>query len=272
MSTYAIGDIQGCYSALRRLTDLIHFDPSRDRLWFVGDLVNRGVESLAVLRFIKGLGPAAVTVLGNHDLHLLAVAGGVLAPHPKDTFRDVLAAPDRDELLAWLRRLPLVHAEPGYLLFHAGLLPQWTVAQVPALGRDVESVLQSEGYTDFLTYLYRIGYITDDGSRRWSEGLTGFDRLGVITNALTKLRVCSADGEMELRHKGPPADAAPGFMPWFEAPGRRSAEATVVFGHWAALGLLLRDKVMALDSGCVYGRVLTAVRLDDRQVFQVAGP
>jgi bis(5'-nucleosyl)-tetraphosphatase (symmetrical) len=270
MATYAVGDIQGCFAALRKLVELIRFDPTRDRLWFVGDLVNRGTESLHVLRYVKGLGHAAVTVLGNHELHLLAVAAGVLPPHRKDTFHDVLTAPDREELLTWLRQQPLVHQEQSFLLLHAGLLPQWTVPQVTELAQEVEQVLRSAaGYGEFLTCLYKAGYLTNNGPRQWSAVLTGMERWGVVTNALTKLRVCSVQGEMELSHKGPPDTASPGFIPWFEVTGRRSAGATVIFGHWAALGLRVQDKVLALDSGCVYGRQLTAVRLEDRQVFQV---
>jgi bis(5'-nucleosyl)-tetraphosphatase (symmetrical) len=269
MATYAIGDVQGCFSALRRLVELIRFDPARDRLWFVGDLVNRGTESLAVLRYVKGLEPAALTVLGNHELHLLAVAAGVLPPHRKDTFHDVLTAPDREELLAWLRRQKLAHREGGTLLIHAGLLPQWTAQRAVELAREVEPLLQSDGYADFLGYLYKVGYLTNGGPRRWADDLAGFERWGVVANALTKLRVCSADGDMHLSHKGSPESARPGFLPWFEVPGRCSADATVIFGHWAALGLKIRDRVLSLDSGCVYGRQLTAVRLEDRQVFQV---
>lgn len=272
MSTYAIGDIQGCFSALKPLIDLIRFDPARDRLWLVGDLVNRGRESLAVLRYVKGLGPAAVIVLGNHELHLLAVAAGLLPPHPKDTFHDVLTAPDRDELLGWLRKQPLIYRRGDCVLVHAGLLPQWSVPQAAKLAREVEQVLRSDGYLDFVGYLYKVGYLTDQAPMRWSEVLTGMERWGVVTNALTKLRVCSVEGEMMLSHKGPPHEAPPGFIPWFEVPGRKSAEATVIFGHWAALGLRIHEKVLALDSGCVYGRQLTAVRLEDRRIFQVGQP
>ncbi len=269
MATYAIGDVQGCFSALQRLIERIRFDPAQDRLWFVGDLVNRGTESLAVLRYVKGLEPAALTVLGNHELHLLAVAAGVLPPHRKDTFLDVLTAPDRDELCAWLRRQKLAHQEGNVLLIHAGLLPQWTVPRVTQLAREVEQVLRSDEYGDFLRYLYKVGFLTNEGPRRWTDDLAGQERWGVTTNALTKLRVCSAEGEMQLSHKGPPEAAPAGCLPWFEVPGRRSADATVIFGHWAALGLTIRDRVLGLDSGCVYGRQLTAVRLEDRQAFQV---
>ncbi len=270
MAIYAIGDVQGCFSALERLVGQIRFDPACDQLWFVGDLVNRGPDSLSVLRYIKGLGPAAITVLGNHDLHLLAIAAGVAKLGRKDTVQDVLQAPDRDELIAWLRRQPLVHVADGHMLLHAGLLPQWTVAQTQDLAREVEAVLRSSSYHEFLSYLYEVGYRENSGPRRWTDSLSGRERLGVIANALTKLRVCSTEGEMGLSYKGAPQAAPPGFIPWFQAPDRRSAETTVVCGHWAALGLHILDNLLVLDSGYVWGQQLTAVRLEDRQVFQVS--
>jgi bis(5'-nucleosyl)-tetraphosphatase (symmetrical) len=270
MATFAIGDVQGCFSALIRLVEHIRFDPSRDRLWFVGDLVNRGPDSLSVLRYIKGLGPAAVTVLGNHDLHLLAIAAGITKPGRKDTVQDVLQAPDRDELMTWLRHQPLVHVADGHILLHAGLLPQWTVAQTQELAREVEAVLRSPRYPEFLGYLYEVGYRENSGPRRWTDSLTGRERLGVIANALTKLRVCSTEGEMGLSYKGALQAAPAGFIPWFHVPDRKSAEVTVVCGHWAALGLHILDNLLVLDSGYVWGQQLTAVRLEDRQVFQVS--
>lgn len=269
MATYAIGDVQGCFSALERLVEHIRFDPARDRLWFVGDLVNRGPDSLSVLRYVKGLGPAAVTVLGNHDLHLLAIAAGVTKLGRKDTVQDVLQAPDCDELLLWLRHRPLVHLADGHILLHAGLLPQWTVAQTQQLAQEVEAVLRSPRYPEFLGYLYEVGYRENSGPRRWTDSLAGRERLAVIANALTKLRVCSAEGDMGLSHKGAPHAAPPGLIPWFHVPDRKSAAATVVCGHWAALGLHMQDNLLVLDSGYVWGQQLTAVRLEDRQVFQV---
>jgi bis(5'-nucleosyl)-tetraphosphatase (symmetrical) len=271
MATYAIGDIQGCYSSLERLADVIRFDPARDRLWFVGDLVNRGADSLSVLRYIKGLGPAAVTVLGNHDLHLLAVAEGISPSRQKDTFQEILTAADREDLLQWLRRQPLLHRERSFVLIHAGLLPQWTTDQACALAQEVEHILRSDGYRDLLTYLYKAGYASNAGPQQWSDDLAGMERWGVIANALTKLRVCSPEGKMHLSYKGTPDAAPSGFLPWFEVPGRKSADdATVVFGHWAAMGLRIKENVLAIDSGCVYGRQLTATRLEDRQLFQVS--
>ncbi len=264
MATYAIGDIQGCYSTLRRLLDTLDFDPARDRLWLVGDLVNRGPQSLAVLRFVKGLGTRAVTVLGNHDLHLLVVAAGYVKPHRGDTLNAILRAPDRDELLDWLRKRKMMHAAGRYAMVHAGLLPQWTIAGALSLAREVEAALRRADYGEFLRHLY--GNQPD----RWRAGLTGYDRLRVITNALTRLRLCTADGRMEFAHKGAPVGVPRGFTPWFDAPRRRHRATTVLFGHWAALGLYVKSNVVCLDTGCVWGRKLTAYRLKDGQLYQRA--
>ncbi len=268
MPTYAVGDVQGCFSALQKLMEQIRFNPTEDRLQFVGDLVNRGPHSLAVLRYVKGLGPAAVTVLGNHDLHLLAVAAGIERVRAKDTFQDILAAPDREALLDWLRHRPLLHRERNDVLVHAGLLPQWTVDQAEQLAREVEQALQSDDYRTLLRSYY------DRSACRWSDDLTGKPRLSVTARALTRLRICTTDGEMDLAFTGPPQEAPKGYFPWFQVVGRKSADATIICGHWAALGLHLQDNVLALDSGCVYGRQLVAVRLEDRQLYRVscAGP
>lgn len=265
MATYAIGDIQGCMLALNRLMEEIRFHPDHDRLWFAGDLVNRGPQSAEVLRFIKGLGRTAVTVLGNHDLHLLAVASGVSRLRPKDTLQHILEAPDRDELTSWLRRQPLLHQENGFVLIHAGLLPQWTIPQAAALAREVEEELRGEGYRALLGAFYK-----GEFPSRWSDDYAGQTRLGVIVNALTKLRVCTAEGDMDLSYKAELQTIPRGLIPWFRAPGRRSAGTTIVSGHWAALGLHVEDHIIALDSGCIWGKHLTAVRLEDRQVFQVS--
>lgn len=264
MATYAIGDVQGCFSALQRLVEKIQFDPCRDRLWLVGDLVNRGPDSVSVLRYVKKLGKAAVTVLGNHDLHLLAVAEGVTEPRRKDTVQDVLNAPDRDDLLAWLRRQPLVYREGEYLLVHAGLLPQWTSSDAVAMGKEVEEALRSPEYRTFLGGLYK------PATRRWSDDLTGMARVRTIAAVLTRIRVCSPEGEVEFSYTGPPEDSPKGFLTWFEVPGRKSADATVICGHWAALGLHIKDNLLALDAGCVWGKQLAAVRLEDRKIFQVS--
>ena len=264
MATYAIGDIQGCYSTFRRMLDGLSFDPARDRLWLVGDLVNRGPQSLAVLRFVKGLGARAITVLGNHDLHLLVVAAGHVRQHAGDTLNAVLRAPDRDELLDWLRRRKLMHAAGRYAMVHAGLLPQWTIAKALALAREVEAALQSDDYGEFLRHMY--GNQPD----RWREDLTGFDRLRAIINTFTRLRLCTTAGRMEFAHKGKPVGLPRGYQPWFTVPRRRNRATTIIFGHWAALGLYMDSNVAGLDTGCVWGRELTALRLADRKIFQCA--
>ena len=264
MAIYAIGDIQGCYSAFRRLLDACRFDPARDRLWLVGDLVNRGPHSLAVLRFVKSLGARAVTVLGNHDLHLLVIAAGHAKQHRGDTLTAILRASDRDELLAWLRRRKFMHAEAGYAMVHAGLPPQWTIAKALKLAREAEAALQSDDYDAFLANMY------GNQPSRWREGLTGYDRLRVITNALTRMRLCTVDGKMEFSHKDKPVDLPRGYMPWFSVPRRRSGGTPVIFGHWAALGLYTDFNVFSLDTGCVWGRTLSAFRLSDRILFQCA--
>lgn len=262
MATYAVGDIQGCFDELQALLGAIGFSARRDRLWLVGDLVNRGPQSLAVLRFVKALGDAAVTVLGNHDLHLVMCAEGYGRHRDEDTLDEVLAAPDCGELMAWLRGRPLCHVEGRHLMVHAGLLPQWTAAQALALSGEVVAALNAPDFRDFLAHMW--------GSEPncWRDDLAGWDRLRVIVNAMTRMRFCAADGTMELRSKGPPEKALPGFMPWFQAAGRRSAAHTLVCGHWSALGLRLEPNLLALDSGCLWGGSLTAVRLEDRRVFQ----
>jgi bis(5'-nucleosyl)-tetraphosphatase (symmetrical) len=266
MSTYAIGDIQGCLDPLERLLDACKFDAARDRLWFVGDLVNRGPQSLEVLRYVKRLGDGATVVLGNHDLHLLVVAAGYVRQHRGDTLDAILAAPDRDELLGWLRRRPLLHSQDGWLMVHAGLLPAWTVAEAQALAREVESALRGDACDEFLRFLY------GNEPARWSDDLAGHDRLRVIVNAMTRMRVCTAQGKMAFTYSGEPRDIPQGFLPWFEVPGRASAQTPIVFGHWSAHGLIMRGDVVALDTGCIWGRALTAMRLEDRKVFEVACP
>ena len=263
MSHYVVGDIQGCYAEFAQLLDMIAFDRARDRLWVVGDLVNRGPDSLSVLRTVKAFGAAASTVLGNHDLHLLIVAAGHRAAHGRDTLSPILEAPDRDELLAWLRRQPLVVLEGKLLMVHAGLLPSWTPARAVMLSREVETVLASATHDDFLRHLY------GDEPARWDDDLTGYDRLRVIVNACTRLRFCSADDAMNLKEKRGPEYAPAGSAPWFAHPERKSAGVKVLCGHWSALDLMFAPNVMMLDSGCLWGGTLTAVRLDDARVFQV---
>lgn len=264
MATYAIGDIQGCFDSLSRLLETCRFDPAADRLWLVGDLVNRGPQSLETLRFIKNLGDAALTVLGNHDLYLLMVAEkGAKFRGKDDTIQPILDAPDCAELLAWLRRQPLCHTEGQYCLVHAGLLPGWTARRARELAREVEAALQGPDYAEFL------GNLWGSEPASWSDDLVGWARLRVIVNAMTRMRFCTPAGVMDFHSKGEVANAPPGYMPWFEVPGRRSADAVLVTGHWSALGLRLSPNLLALDSGCLWGGHLTALRLEDRQVFQV---
>lgn len=265
MSIYAVGDIQGCYAEFQQLLDLIAFEPARDRLWLVGDLVNRGPESLQVLRAVRGMGDSAVSVLGNHDLHLLTVAAGHRRAHRDDTLDPILDAPDRDELLAWLRARPLVVLEDERLLVHAGLLPSWTPATALMLAREVEAMLASDQHDDFLRHLY------GDEPARWHDDLRGYDRLRVVVNACTRLRFCTPDDTMQLVEKRGPKYTPQGFAPWFMHPERKSAGVTVVCGHWSTLDLMLAPGVLMLDSGCLWGGCLTAIRLDDRRLYQVPG-
>jgi bis(5'-nucleosyl)-tetraphosphatase (symmetrical) len=258
MPTYAIGDVQGCFDELQQLLARFAFKSETDRLWFVGDLVNRGPKSLETLRFVRDLGDRAVVVLGNHDLHLVSEHEGFEPPRKGDTFDDVLNAPDRKELVDWLRTRPMMHVQSGWAMVHAGLLPQWSIRKALALGKEVERALARADYREFLKNMY--------GSKpdQWSDGLEGWDRLRVIVNAMTRLRVCTPQGKMDLAAKGrtPP----PGYVPWFEL---RKDEEAIVCGHWSALGLKLTEKLAALDSGCVWGGKLTALRLEDRALFQV---
>ncbi len=266
MPTYAIGDIQGCFAPLKALLDRIHFDPARDRLWLVGDLVNRGRESLQVLRYVKQLGPSAVTVLGNHDLYLLAAWAGIVALRPTDTIQDILDASDREELLDWLSQRPLLFREGPHVLVHAGLLPQWSMADAETLARQAEGYLQGPERKTFLRLVFETRGI------QWSEGLTGATRAVAALKVFTRLRVCKEDGTMDTTFTGPPGLAPLGYHPWFHFSDRRHAEATIVCGHWAALGLQIEPNLLAIDSGCVWGKALTAVRLEDRRVFQVVCP
>ena len=270
MSIYAIGDLQGCYRELRTLLERLAFDPQADRLWFVGDLVNRGPESLAVLRFVRGLGDCAIVVLGNHDLHLLAVAAGNLKHAGKGTLEAVLTAPDRDELLHWLRHRPLLHHDPslGWTLLHAGLPPQWDLNEARARAAELEAVLRGEDHRDFLHAMY------GNKPNRWSPELRGMDRLRFITNSLTRLRFCAPDGSLALKEKGEIGSQSPGLLPWFQVPGRRTRADRIIFGHWSTLGYWSGDNTWAIDSGCLWGGSLTALRLDQDppHPIQVACP
>ena len=263
MAIYAIGDIQGCYDELNELLDLIGYAPDRDRLWFVGDLVNRGPGSLQTLRLVKAMGDNAITVLGNHDFHLLRLAAGFGREHREDTLRMVLEAPDRNSLIDWLLQRPLAHREDGWLLIHAGLVPQWTAKRTVELAREVEGVLASDRRAEFLDLLY------GDEPDRWDDSLEGFDRWRVIVNVLARLRFCDAGGRMEFREKRGAEFPPPGMRAWFQHPTRASADHTVVCGHWSTQELTLAPNVLMLDSGCLWGGTLTAVRLEDRRVYQV---
>ncbi|HQR03919.1 MAG: symmetrical bis(5'-nucleosyl)-tetraphosphatase [Proteobacteria bacterium] len=266
MATYAIGDLQGCFDPLQELLEMVDFDPARDRLWFVGDLVNRGPQSLEVLRFVHALGDRAVVVLGNHDLHLVMQAEGYGRSNRDDTLQPVLDAPDRELLLAWLRSRPLFYREGEFAMVHAGLLPQWTADRAQALSDEVSAALQDSRFRDFLARMW--------GSQpaAWSDALSGWDRLRVIVNAMTRMRYCDRDGAMDFRFKGPPAEAPAGCLPWFDVPGRASTGITLICGHWSALGLRLQGGLLALDTGCLWGGSLTAVRLEDRSLFQLPCP
>lgn len=261
---YAIGDLQGCADALDRLVDRL---PADAPLRFVGDLINRGPSSARTLHTVMAWGDRARTVLGNHDIHLLAVAAGVRKSGRSDTLDDILESPDRDELLHWLRHRPLAIEENGFLLVHAGVLPQWTVGKTLELAGEVERRLQGPGWQEFVADIF--GNTAD----RWHDGLRGIERHRVVINALTRLRFCTAEGVMDFKTKEGLGKAPEGFMPWFDAPDRHTADATVVCGHWSTLGLLMRPDVIALDTGCVWGGKLTAARLSpdpaERAVIQV---
>jgi bis(5'-nucleosyl)-tetraphosphatase (symmetrical) len=272
MKTYAIGDLQGCaHEAQVLLNRIAEHAGGEARIIFVGDLINRGPASLLALRRVaqleKDSGGRVNAVLGNHDLHLLAVAAGAQATARSDTLDEILGAPDREQLIGWLRHRPLAIMAEDHLLVHAGVLPQWSAAQVMALAAEVEAVLQGPDWIDFLASMY--GNQPD----RWDDGLVGMARLRCIVNALTRMRFCSPDGIMDFKEKES-AGAPPGsgLLPWFEVPGRRSARETVVFGHWSALGLTIKPHLIGLDSGCVWGGQLSAVCLEDRSLLQVQCP
>lgn len=266
MAIYVIGDIQGCFRELMGLLQEIRFRPGDDQLWFTGDLVNRGPDSLQVLRYVRGLGSNALTVLGNHDLHLLACAQGVVRTHRGDTLDQVLAADDRDELLAWLRARPLMHHDPlhGVTLIHAGLPPQWDLALAQSCAAEVEAMLRSGDYAEFLAHMY--GNEPD----YWDESHSGWDRLRFITNCFTRLRYCDADGRLYLKSKGEPGSQAHGLFPWYQLEQRKSRELNIIFGHWSTLGLYRGEGVSSLDTGCLWGGLLTALRLSDGAVFSYA--
>ena len=261
MATYAIGDVQGCFDELQSLLERVAFS-RKDRLWLVGDLVNRGPKSLQVLRFARDLGTRAVVVLGNHDLHLIAQYEGIEKIRRADTFQDVLDAPDAGELLAWLRARPMVHAEGSYAMVHAGLLPQWSIATAQRLGEEVSAALAAPRYREFLLNMY------GNQPARWDDRLAGWDRLRVIVNAMTRMRYCDRQGRMDLEAGG--TEPRQGYLRWYQT--RKSESQTLIFGHWSQLGLVFAPGLAGLDSGCVWGGRLSALRLDDRMLFQLPCP
>lgn len=263
MQTYAIGDVQGCFIPLQALVKRIQKESKKFRLLFTGDIVNRGPQSLEALRYVKSLGKKAVCVLGNHDLHLLAIAAGIRNVHPLDTVQDILEAPDKDELIDWLRSRPLAHMEGKTLLVHAGLLPQWSVKETLRLAKEVERALRSDDWKDYLKDFF------GNKPNKWKKSLVGKDRLRCIVNGLTRLRFCKENGEMEFASKGGLESTPKGYVPWYEVKKRKSKKNKIIFGHWSALGLINKKRLLSLDTGCIWGRELSAVRLKDRKLFQV---
>lgn len=260
MALYAIGDIQGCFKQLLALLELINFNPDIDQLWFTGDIVNRGLESLETLRFIKSLGDSAVTVLGNHDLHLLALYITGKKPNNKDTLDSVLAATDRQELLDWLLTRPLIHKDENYCIVHAGLPPEWDVEQARTHALQIETILRGCTVGPFFSNMY------GDTPSKWAEQLDGWERIRFITNCLTRIRFCDLDGNLEFKQKGKPGTQKKGYVPWFEHPNRRSRGTEIIFGHWSTLGFKATDGVHCIDTGCLWGNQLTALRLDNKEM------
>jgi len=267
MSTYAIGDLQGCYDDFCRLLDLLRFDPAQDRLLLAGDLVNRGPQSQACLRYAREQAQRTTAVLGNHDIHLLACAEDPSRLKPGDTVAEVLDAPDASELLAWLAAQPLAVHEPrtDTLMVHAGLPPQWTVEDTLRLAAEASSVLGGTRRREFMAHLY------GDQPRRWSDDLSGWERTRFIVNCLTRMRYCTAEGDLAMKPKGAPGTQPEGLMPWFAVPGRRSAGQRIVFGHWSTLGRVHWPdyQVHGLDTGCIWGGSLTALKLETGEVISL---
>jgi len=266
MSTYVIGDVQGCFDELQKLLRLIKFNAEKDRLWFVGDLVNRGPKSLQVLRFVKTL-PDPIVVLGNHDLHLLTVFNYPDRLHGKHSLQDVLQAPDRYELINWLRARPFLHHDEklGYVMVHAGIYPSWILQRAKNYANEIEKILQSKNYADYLEHMY------GNEPNIWQENLTGMERFRFIINCFTRMRFCSGQGRLDLYETGGPNAAPPNYVPWFKVPNRKTKQYKIIFGHWAALeGKVNTANIYALDTGCVWGGALTALRLEDERVFSVA--
>lgn len=266
MATYAIGDVQGCFHAFTALLSRLHFNPEQDKIWLVGDLINRGSGSLAVLRWCYQHRQSIKVVLGNHDLHALAVVHQIKSAHRYDTLQASINAPDSDVLFTWLRHQPLLHAQNinghAYVMVHAGLLPQWSVNQALDYASEVERTLQADDYHQFLKQMY------GNFPNQWRDDLAGIDRLRIITNAMTRMRICTLDGEMEFEFKGKLPDIPTGYMPWFDVPARKSSSSTIICGHWSALGLHQREHIFALDTGCLWGGQLTAMCLETHAITQ----
>ena len=258
MAIYAIGDIQGCFDDLLRLLDVIKFSEQSDQLWFAGDLVNRGPKSLETLRFVKGLGKSAITVLGNHDLHLLASAYKQRQLHKKDSLSPVLQAPDCDELLYWLRYQPLFHYNDDFCLVHAGLPPQWNFSKAKKMALKAEKVLKGDKYVEFFKAMY------GDKPDVWSSDLRGVNKIRFIVNCFTRIRYCDSDGRLDFKHNGAVGSQPNHLIPWFKVPGRQSADLKIIFGHWSALGYYQGHNCYAIDTGCLWGGQLTAIKLGEK--------
>ena len=268
MATYAIGDVHGCLETLERLLEAIEFDRRADRLWFVGDLVNGGPDSLGVLRRVREMGDRATTVLGNHDLHMLAVAAGAHELREDDTFTDVLDAPDGDELLEWFRHRKMLHRsgpdlDDETLMVHAGLMPRWSASRAEGLARELEAALRGDDHPDLLDEMY------GNEPRAWSDQLDGIERMRLLVNAFSRMRCLDRRGRLDFSYKETLEGVPDGLVPWFDHPERRSTDVRIVFGHWSAIGYHRRAGVHALDSGCVWGGELSALRLEDEELFQV---
>jgi bis(5'-nucleosyl)-tetraphosphatase (symmetrical) len=270
MGTYAIGDLQGCYSELQDLLDKINFDENNDRLWFVGDLVNRGPESLDCLRFVKSLNENAKTVLGNHDLNLLAIGNEVRKPHKKDTVDEVLCADDVNELLTWLKNRPLLVNDPDldFTMVHAGLAPQWALEQAIELAEETESLIKSDQFNGFLHHMY------GDHPDTWSDSLIDYDRHRFIINCFTRIRYCDVNGKLDLYEKGAPGTQAESLIPWYAMPDRKTKNNKIIFGHWSTVHMgneknFKQYNVYPLDTGCLWDGELTAMRLEDEKLYSV---
>jgi bis(5'-nucleosyl)-tetraphosphatase (symmetrical) len=268
MAVYAIGDVQGCFRELELLLEKLEFSADRDTLWFAGDIVNRGPESLRTIRFIKSLGDNAVTVLGNHDLHLLALANGRGKQGKKDTIRDILEAADRNELLNWLQHRPLMHYDEKHnvCMVHAGIHPTWTIADALGYAGEVEAILQSDKSHEFFHHMY------GDKPPRWSSQLKGWDRLRFITNVFTRMRYCDEKGRLTLREKGSPDKQPPGIIPWFSVADRRNADTGIIFGHWSTLKNPNIENLYPLDTGCLWGGELTAIKVNSKMSKYIQVP